>query len=130
MMGSPSQQSVTGCTLRRVGCALTSYSCKWVNCIPLCHSVFVALGVSMWLAPFPLPRVESLAQREGEEPWVGLAVAGIGWVVQKMLRVNWWRGRSTCPQCDSGEEVNSSIAGRGEVVWNDMCRAAFPTGLS
>lgn len=41
------------------------------------HSVFEAVGDSMCLATFPLPRVESLALREVEKIWIEQA-AGVG----------------------------------------------------
>ena len=44
--------------------------CERRNRLSLCHNVFVTLGASMQLAPFPLPRVESLAPRERAETWI------------------------------------------------------------
>lgn len=55
------------------------------------HNVFVALGASMWLAPFPLPEVESLAPTEGEKTWTEHA-AYWSWVGgPKICSVNWFR---------------------------------------
>lgn len=64
-------------------------------------------GASMWLAPFPLPRVESLAQREGEKTWIEQAACW-SWVGgPKICSVNQSRENLVC-SLNGGAEVNSS----------------------
>lgn len=75
----------------------------------------------MWLAPFPLPRVESLAPREGAKNWTrAKPPAGLGWAGQReMCRARQPRERKprTRPPAGVGGKRHTKVA------WNDMCAA-------
>lgn len=91
-------------------------------------------GASMWLAPFPLPRVESLAPREGEKTWIEQAACW-SWVggpkicsVNQSLRKSSIQSNGVWVELSSGRSL-ATIAGRVKVVWDDVQSSSISHSL-